>query len=343
MLRQCALFALLGLVVAGPTAAAEKLPPGVACLLEDNAADLLPKLTNPWGDPGEGTIEKDVVFSGDSAVKITVLQRYCNLIPGWAYRITEKPKEGEFRYLRFAWKSDGLTGIMLQLHDDKDWHLRYTAGANKFGWTSQTVADGLPAEWRLVTVDLFKDFGEREIHGIALTTFDGTAGYFDHIYLGRSVAELDAIDATALAERGPLSLSADELEAHWKQLTSADAALTYRSFWTLAAGGEPARAMLAKKLGGDEAEVDAATISAWLVQLDDDDFAVRERATAKLVAHIAAARKAAEAELARTTSPEARMRLKLILESPERELTAEQRAQAQARRILTIIAQRAKK
>ena len=82
--------------------AAERLPIGVACLLKDNGAELLPRLTNNGGDLGEGHVEKDVMFSGKSAIKITVYQRYFNLIPGWAYRITENPKEGEYRYLRFA-------------------------------------------------------------------------------------------------------------------------------------------------------------------------------------------------------------------------------------------------
>jgi hypothetical protein len=323
--------------------AADKLPPGVVCLLEDNAADLLPKLTNPWGDPGEGHVEKDVVFSGDSSVKITVLQRYCNFIPGWAYRITEKPKDGEYRFLRFAWKSDGLTGIMVQLHDDKDWHIRYTSGANKFGWTSKTVGESLPAEWQLVTIDLFKDFGEREIHGIALTTFDGTAGYFDHIYLGRSVAELDSIDATSLREGGPLKLSDEELEKHWKLLSSADGVLAYRSFWTLAAAGETAQAFVTKKLGGETAVVDEAKIQEWLKQLDDDDFATRERATSRLITHFAAARKLVEAELKRTPSAEVRTRLEMILKSSERELGEAERVAQKASRILNIIVERAKK
>ena len=47
-----ALVATSGFVMA-----ADKLPLGVACLLEDNGAELLPKLTNPWGDPGEGQFE----------------------------------------------------------------------------------------------------------------------------------------------------------------------------------------------------------------------------------------------------------------------------------------------
>ena len=277
MLKSSVVWMVIGLPwLADVARSAEKLPTGVACLLEENAAELLPKLTNPWGDPGEGAEEKEIVFAGKSAIKITTLQRYCNLIPGWAYRIAEKPKEGEFRYLRFAWKADALAGIMLQLHDDKDWHIRYTAGTNKFGWESKTVAASPPAEWSVVTIDLFKDFGEREIHGIALTMFDGTAGYFDHIYFARTIEELDAIDATGLGDSAPLKLSPKEVETHWKQLSSPDASVAYRSFWTLAAAGDSAQPVLAKKLGGEAEEVDVAQIEKWLAQLDDDDFATRE-------------------------------------------------------------------
>lgn len=329
-------------LAASDASSADKLPAGVICLLEDNAAELLPQLTNPWGDPGEGHIEKDHVFSGDSAVKITILQRYCNLIPGWAYRITERPKAGEYRYLRFAWKSDGLAGIMLQLHDDKDWHIRYTAGANKFGWASQTVAESTPGEWALVTIDLFKDFGEREIHGIALTTFDGPAGYFDHIYLGRTIEELDAIDATGLHVAAPKKLTADEVEAHYKQLSSSDASLAYRSFWTLAAAGDSAHGALAKKLGGEVAEVDAAKIVTWLKQIDDDDFTIREQATAGLTNHLAVVKKQIEVELGKTTSAEARTRLETILKTSTRPLGEAERLAQKTRHILQIIAARAK-
>jgi hypothetical protein len=335
-------LSLLVLILALSETSAAELPPGVLCLLEENAGELLPKLTNPWGDPGNGEVEKDVVFSGETSVKITVLQRYCNFIPDWAYKIVEKPKEGEYRYLRFAWKSEALSGIMLQLHDDKDWHIRYTSGANKFGWTSQTVSDKLPTEWTVVTIDLFKDFGEREIHGIALTTFDGTAGYFDHIYLAPSIEELDAIDATGLAGK-PLALSEADAEKLHKQLSSTDAALAYRAFWTLAAGGDAAKAVLTSKLGGDVRPVDAQRISDWIKQLDDDNFEVREKATASLSENIALARKALETELAQTTSAEVRTRLEAILKAGVAELTDLKRAEQQARRIVQIIDQRAKK
>jgi hypothetical protein len=327
-----------------PSAAADGLPRGVARLLEDNAAELLPKLTNPQGDPGEGHVEKGEVFSGESSIKITILQRYCNFIPAWAYRIAEKPKEGEYRYLRFAWKSDGLTGIMLQLHDDKDWFIRYTAGANKFGWETKFVSETLPQEWTMVTVDLFKDFGEREIHGIALTTFDGAAGYFDHIYFGRTIEELDAIDATGLGKDGPLKLAPEEVEKHWSELTSPDASLAYRSFWTLAAGGESAQGFLAKKVpDADAPPADAAAIAEWIKQLDDDDFAVREQATIQLARQVVRARAMLEEELKRTTSAEVRARLGRILMTTDAPPTEAQRAEQQARRILRIIAERAKR
>src|SRR5205823_2047644 len=145
------------------------------------------------GGPGEGHVEKGIVFSGKSSVKIVPMQRYARVIPGWKYRIVEKPKPGEYRYVRFAWKADGCSGIMLQLHDEKDWNIRYTAGFDVQGWGTKYVAAKPPPEWTVVTCDLFKDFGERTIQGIALTAFDGQGGYFDHIYFGRTVEDLDRI------------------------------------------------------------------------------------------------------------------------------------------------------
>lgn len=325
-----------------PVDAAEKLPPGVACLLEDNAAELLPQLTNPQGDSGDGQEEKDVVFSGKNAIKITRYQKYCNFIPGWAFRITENPREGEYRYLRFAWKSDGLTGIMVQLHDDKDWHIRYTAGANKFGWATLTVAEIPPAEWTANTIDLFKDFGERELHGIALTAFDGIAGYFDHIYLARSIEDLDFIDATGLSAGGPIKLTPEEVEENWRALSSPDASVAYRSFWTLAASGDSAMTVLAGKLGGTPALAHQASIKEWIRNLDDDQFAIREDAMMNLTAHFTAARELIEQELLRTKSAEVRERLRIILDIAAAPPSDAEKIQQQTRHILRIIAERKK-
>jgi hypothetical protein len=325
--------------------AAEKHPGDVVSLLEENATELLPKLTNPNGDPGTGEVEKNIVFAGKSGLKITFLHRYCNYIDGWSHRIREIPKEGEYRYLRFAWKSDGLSGMMLQLHDDRDWNIRYHAGANEFGWESRPIAAEPPTPWTLVTIDLFKDFGNREIHGIAFTIFGAkpeTAGYFDHVYLGRTIEALDAIDATGFARDKPLDLSAEELETQYKNLSNADASLAYKAFWTLVAAGDPAKALIEKKLGGELVPADATRIALWLKQLDDDDFTVREDATERLKANLSLYYKQLTAERARTTSAEVRARLETILKSRERELGEARRIDEKARRILEIIPARAK-
>jgi hypothetical protein len=282
-----------------------------------------------------------VVFAGTSAIKITNYQRYFNLLPGWAYRITEVPKEGEYRFLRFAWKSEGLSGIMLQLHDERDWHIRYLAGANKFGWAAQIVAATPPPEWTVVTVDLFKDFGERDIHGIALTAFDGV-GHFDHIYLGSSLAQLDSIDATGLSGKAPLKVTPEELETHWENLNSIDASVAYRAFWTLAAGDDAVRKELVRKLGPLPHAADEAQLRRWLVELDHGQYAMREQASAQLMKHLAAAEKLIEDELQRPASLEARARLERLLLAARQPVTASQRSEQKARRLLKILADRHK-
>src|SRR4051794_34984877 len=212
------------------TRPAQPPAPAVAALLEDNAETLLPLLTNPTGDPGQGYVERFEVYSGTSAVKIVPMQRFHPNIPGWKYRIVEKPAgPDEYRYLRFAWKSHGCVGTMLQLHDANDWSLRYTAGADVPGWGSKLVAPAAPARWVIVTRDLFADFGQRTITGIALTAFGGEAAYFDHIYFGRTVEELDRIDVTGVRDDGPVKLGAAEMESLWTDLTGDDAPVAYRA------------------------------------------------------------------------------------------------------------------
>src|SRR3954470_5205422 len=114
----CALWASAAAHAAGAAAREASVAnrrPAVAALLEDNADALLPLLTNPTGDPGEGHVERVTVFSGRSAVRIVPLQRFHPHVPGWNYRIVEKPAAaGEYRYVRWAWKADGCAGTMVQ-------------------------------------------------------------------------------------------------------------------------------------------------------------------------------------------------------------------------------------
>jgi hypothetical protein len=104
-----------------------------AALLEDHPKPLLSQLQGQ--DGGQAVVEALDVFSGSSSVKIIPMQRFRRDVAGWAFPIRRRPGSGEYRYLRFAWRADGAQGIMLQLHDQRDWNIRYTAA-----WTSRTVA-----------------------------------------------------------------------------------------------------------------------------------------------------------------------------------------------------------
>lgn len=314
-------------------------PAAIAELFEDEAEAMLKLLTNPGDAGGQGMAEGNVVFSGTKSLKITEYQRFHRQVPGWNFAIREKPKPGEYRYLRFAWRAGGANCLMLQLHDALDWNLRYTAGPNPYGWATKFVADKAPGSWSLVTIDLFKDFGERTLTGIAFTIHGG-AGYFDHVYLGRSVDDLDRIDATGLAKK-ELKLTPEDLERLWRDLVSPDAAKQYRALWTLSAGGEKSAAFIKGKLAVPKgAQDETKQLQAWIRALGSESFQEREKASSELKKRLAAAVPLLEAELAGSPSLEVRRRIDTLLAG--RPLPEPERLQRQAgQRILQNIAARA--
>jgi hypothetical protein len=307
-----AALALLSGAAFGQPADAPR-PPAVAELLEDDAAGLLKQLTNPTGDIGEGHPENKVVFSGTTGIRIVPMQRFHPTIPGWKYRIVEKPGPGEYRYLRFAWKADGCAGIMVQMHDERDWFIRYTAGVDRHNWGTKFVAATPPGEWTVVTCDLFRDFGPRTLTGIALTAFDGRAAYFDHIYLGRTVEDLDRVDATGLRKGKPVRPTPAALDRLWADLAGADASAAYLAFWTLVAAPDQAVPFLRRQLTTPPSAVSSDQIRAWIRDLDHDRFAIREKATRLLEQHLDGAAGLLERELARTSSAEVRTRIQRLL------------------------------
>ena len=152
---------------------------------------------------GQATLVTDDKFSGKAAVKVTPDQRYNPALPGLGVRIREKPGADEFRYLTFAWKKKGGSQICFQLNHDGQWgppdnapnhKFRYHAGAGPecFG-ASMIVDQKLPDGWTLVTRDLYNDFGEFTLMGIALSPIDGDYALFDHIYLARQQADFEKI------------------------------------------------------------------------------------------------------------------------------------------------------
>jgi hypothetical protein len=307
---------------------APKLP-AVVELFEDDADGLLKLLNNPGDGPGNGQAETTEVFSGKQCIKVTNYQRFNRNLPGWNHLIREKPKPGEYRYLRFAWKGDGTTCLMLQLHDATDWHLRYTAGPNPYGWMTQFVADKAPAAWTVVTVDLFKDFGDRTLKGMAFTIHGG-AGYFDHVYLGRTIEDLDRIDAHGLTKKEILLDKAD-LDRLWQELSADDAAKQYRAFWTLVAGRERSATYIKGKLApSSTTDAEGKQMREWIRHLDSPNFAVRTKASAELKKRLDLASPLLEAELTRAPSSETRRRIEsLISELPSRDRERLRRVTAQ--------------
>jgi putative membrane-bound dehydrogenase-like protein len=148
---------------------------------------------------GAGTAEmvSTDAFRGARALRITPPQRYSPHIAGWAFRIRENPGPGEFRYLRFAWKSEGASGVMLELADHGHWpraeqpQFRYYAGQNATGWQAVEVSAEAPTLWTVVTRDLWQDFGDSVLTGIAPTAMGGPA-LFDAVELLRSPEEAAA-------------------------------------------------------------------------------------------------------------------------------------------------------
>ena len=184
---------------------------------EAGAGDFVGKFSNH--DAGSTvTITDDDSFSGKVSAYTTPDQSFNNQM-GWLFRIVEDPKgKDEYRYIRFAWKADGGTGVMIQFPDNGAWGVvtdacvdppaegtnRYIAGVNVTGWSGVCVDDDIPKKWTVVERDMFEDFGTFTITGVALTPFgDGGAGdYYDAIMLAADEREFPS--GFAVSSRGKL-------------------------------------------------------------------------------------------------------------------------------------------
>jgi hypothetical protein len=151
---------------------------------------------------GQISLISDQKYSGAASLKVTPDQKYNPALPGLGVKIRERPQPGEFRFLRFVWKKQGGQAICLQLNHDGQWgpsaagggKFRYHAGPGGECYGGSLALDGnLPAEFTVVTRDLFADFGEFTLTGLALSPVDGEYALFDHIYLGAAVEELDSV------------------------------------------------------------------------------------------------------------------------------------------------------
>jgi serine/threonine-protein kinase len=141
---------------------------------------------------GEGRVELITTdrYSGLAALKVTPHQRFFPRIPRWHFPIVDNPVPGSYRYLSFAWKRIDGEFCLIQLSDNDNWNHRYQSGKDTGMNPVVTLPGGVPKDWRLQTVDLFKDHGGFTLTGLAVTPREGGAMLLDHIYLARSLADL---------------------------------------------------------------------------------------------------------------------------------------------------------
>jgi hypothetical protein len=144
-------------------------------------------------------------YSGQYSLRVTPGQRFSTALPMLGVKIRENPGPGEFRYIRFAWRKAGGNSICLQLNHDGAWgpggegtregaKFRYHAGpGGECYGASLVISDKLPAKFEVVTRDLFADFGEFTLSGLAFSPVDGNAALFDHLYLGRQLEDFELL------------------------------------------------------------------------------------------------------------------------------------------------------
>ena len=155
---------------------------------------------------GQATLETGDRYSETASLKVTPDQRFRMKLPGLGVKISETPGEGEYRYLRFAWKKRGGANILLQLVANGAFGpvrgqnmpgYRYEAGPglNAFNAEAIRLDEKLPEQWVVVTRDLFADFGAFSLDGLALTPGDGEYALFDQVYLARTMDDLQGCPA----------------------------------------------------------------------------------------------------------------------------------------------------
>ncbi len=261
-------------------------------LLEDDANRLAPKLEGGTGKSGEivtaANLYSNDVFTGSSCLKVVGYQRFSEKIPNWRYRIVEKPREGEYRYLRFAWKVEkGTTGyaggLMIQLHANSVWGHRYHVGENAVGfYPSKPLNAKLPTEWEVVTIDLYAEHKALELTGFAFTPMNGTA-LFDHMYLGRTIEDLDKVtNAATKWAKEKAKIDETRFRQLWKDLASQDAAVYAPAQWELASNPETAAKFLKEAIKIDDGKGSAEKVAKLLRDLDAKKYATRELAQLEL-------------------------------------------------------------
>jgi WD40 repeat protein len=127
-------------------------------------------------------------------------------------------------------------------------------------------------------------------------------------------------DVTGRSPKGTLTtadLSEADAAKEWKKLLATDAALAHKAIWTLVAAPKQALALLKANLKAT-APTDEKRIAKLIVQLDDDDFDKRDKASEELAKFGSAAGPALRKALEGKVSAEVRLSAQRLLDMMEK-------------------------
>src|SRR5262249_28954349 len=128
------------------------------------------------------------------------------------------------------------------------------------------------------------DFGQVPftLTGMAFTSMDGVA-LFDHVYLGRTIEDLDRVTNAAKEWSGKTDfLRPARFDQFWKDAQSEDAAVRQPAVFALGACGASSAQYLADKVTIPDSAAAEKRIRKAILELDSPRYAVRETATREL-------------------------------------------------------------
>ncbi|MFO1042604.1 MAG: hypothetical protein U0941_12500 [Planctomycetaceae bacterium] len=198
--------------------------PGVLPIFEDD-----PSFASQL-NRGMGTVEitNEKPFSGNVSLKVTPDAGDNPRIERLDATISDQPKLGQYRYVLLAWKQATGNRVQIQFANDgrlgeqiaqiglradqlrgkpvrarsrfegppEDRGLRhgfaYDAGSQpQTAGAPLRLFGAMPKDWQLQMRDLYGDFGQFNLTGLALSCVGGEAAWFDHIYLARTPADME--------------------------------------------------------------------------------------------------------------------------------------------------------
>lgn len=182
-------------------------PPRVLRLFEDGVAGI----ENLGDGPRQARLEPDERFSGVASLRVGRGERGRTTLNVGRLPIRYRPRLGEYRFLRFVWHQPWAARPSLDLGHDDQWGADPSDTRRGFRYVWQVDSSGqgtavaepeqaTASGWQVVTRDLYADFGEFDLTGLAAMIAGAESGLLDHAYLARTLEDFDEIQTSLITD-----------------------------------------------------------------------------------------------------------------------------------------------